>query len=63
MLQLLLTANIVPSSLILFTLMAEATRSCKASVLTRATRHHTPEEGIFHSHRCENLKSYIRIQL
>jgi hypothetical protein len=28
-------------------------------VLTRATRYHIPEESIHHSHRRENLKSYI----
>jgi hypothetical protein len=28
-------------------------------VLTRATRRNIPEEGIRHSHRRENLKSYI----
>jgi hypothetical protein len=28
------------------------------SVHTRSTRHHMPEDGILHSHRCEILKSY-----
>jgi hypothetical protein len=28
-------------------------------VLTRATWHNFPEDGILHSHRLENLKSYI----
>jgi hypothetical protein len=28
-------------------------------VLTRATRRNSPEDGILHSHRRENLKSYI----
>jgi hypothetical protein len=27
-------------------------------VLTRATWRNVPEDTIFHSHRCENLKSY-----
>jgi hypothetical protein len=31
--------------------------SCKD--LRRATRRHIPGEDILHSHRCENLKSYI----
>jgi hypothetical protein len=46
MLQLLVTANVIPSSLILFTPMMEAIRSSKMSVLTRTTRHHIPEDGI-----------------
>jgi hypothetical protein len=28
------------------------------SVQTRSTQRHIPEDGILHSHRCENLKSY-----
>jgi hypothetical protein len=47
--QLLVTANVVPSSLILFALMMEATRSSETSVLIRATRCHTPEEGILYA--------------
>jgi hypothetical protein len=31
-----------------------------ALVLTRATRRNNPEDTILHSHRRENLKSYIR---
>jgi hypothetical protein len=27
-------------------------------IFGRITRHHIPEEGILHSERCENLKSY-----
>jgi hypothetical protein len=39
----------------------EAIRSSETSVQsTKSTRHHTPEDGILHSHRRENLKSYIR---
>jgi hypothetical protein len=51
----------VPSSPILVTLMKEAPRSSETSVLTRATRPNIPEDNILHSHRRENLKSYIPV--
>jgi hypothetical protein len=46
MLHLLVPANVVHSSLNIFTLLIEAICSCENSILTRATRLHIPEDGI-----------------
>jgi hypothetical protein len=56
----LVTAN-VRGWPILVTLILEEIRSSEMSVLTRATVRNTPEDGILHSHRRENLKSYIAL--
>jgi hypothetical protein len=55
--RLLVMANVVPSSLILVTLMMEALRSYETSVLTRATWRNIPEDTILLSHCRKNLKS------
>jgi hypothetical protein len=58
-LQLLDTANVIPSAMILFILEIETIRSSETWVPTRATRRHIPDYVILYSHRSENLKSYV----
>jgi hypothetical protein len=60
-LQLLISANVDPNSLVLVTLMIEAIHFSESSTLTRTTRSHIPEDVIIHSQCRENLRSYVSI--
>jgi hypothetical protein len=53
--QLLVTANVVPSSLILLILMMGALHPAETSVLARATWRHIPEDAILQSHAMKTL--------
>jgi hypothetical protein len=59
-LRLLITANVLPSSPILLSLMIEAIRSSETLVLTRDIRRNVPGDGILHGHHRGNLKSYTK---
>jgi hypothetical protein len=59
-LQLLVTANVVPGSPILVTLLMEALRSSETSVLTRTTLRNIQEDGILQLMFALNLVTWIR---
>jgi hypothetical protein len=55
---LVVTANVIPSSPILVTLLMEALSCSETSFLTRFERLNIQEHGILHSQHRENLKYY-----
>jgi hypothetical protein len=55
--RLLVTANVVPSSPILVTLMMEGSYSFEISVLTGAIRFNIPEDDVLHRHSSGNFGS------
>jgi hypothetical protein len=57
-LQLLVIANVVPSLLILGTLVMKAIRSSESSVLNKIHADNIPKDCILHSHRSENQESF-----
>jgi lysylphosphatidylglycerol synthetase-like protein (DUF2156 family) len=59
-LRMLFAASVVPSSLILFTLMMEAMRSSETSVLTRTTLHHILGDRILQLFLCSIILTFIR---
>jgi hypothetical protein len=59
--RLIVIADIVPSSLILNTLMLEALSSSETSILTGATQHYFTEDYFFIAIAVKTPKSYINL--
>jgi hypothetical protein len=60
-LQLIVTANVVPNLPIVLALMMEAIRFSKTLAVKIATRRHFQEDGILFSHCREIFRSYIAL--
>jgi hypothetical protein len=58
-----MVTRIVELRTILVALLKETLNFAETSVLTRATRRNIPDDAILLSHRSENLKSYVSINL
>jgi hypothetical protein len=56
--RLLVTANVVPSSPNLVTMIIEALRSSEASAIIRTTRRNIPEDGFLQCGVCSQSASY-----
>jgi hypothetical protein len=58
-LRLVVTADVVPSSLILVTLMMVPTRFSETTDLTKSTRRYIPEDVILHHRRANSILLFV----